>query len=91
MEQAVEASGKLLIEYPDFDANIHAYIKGDNPEIRLPYIFGRQRFPGDTHRFGYDFRILEKLSEEICFRNIEQSERQDYHSKDELGLRVECT
>ena len=80
--------GKLIIECPDFDEAVKEYIGGN--EKRLDNIFGLQRFPGDTHIFGYNFERLKQLVEEAGFRDIQKREPQDYHSKDEPCLRVEC-
>ncbi len=81
-------SGMLIIECPNFDDAVKEYIEGN--EKRLDNIFGLQRFPGDTHWFGYNFKRLKKILEEAGFQNILEREPQDYHSKDEPCLRVEC-
>lgn len=80
--------GKLIIECPDFDEAVKEYIQGN--EKRIDNIFGLQRFPGDTHQFGYNFKRLKEVLEETGFTDIEEKEPQDYHSKDEPCLRVEC-
>ena len=80
--------GKLIIECPNFDEAVKEYIEGN--EKRVYNIFGLQRFPGDTHQFGYNFKRLKKLLKEAGFKNIKEREPQDYHSKDEPCLRVEC-
>lgn len=80
--------GKLIIECPDFDEAVKEYIEGS--EKRLDNIFGLQRFPGDTHQFGYNFKRLEKLLEALGFKDIQETEPQDPHIKDEPCLRVEC-
>lgn len=80
--------GILIIECPDFDKAVKEYVEGN--EKRINNIFGLQRFPGDTHMFGYNFKRLKNLLEEASFINIKEKEPQDYHSKDELCLRVEC-
>lgn len=80
--------GMLIIECPDFDVAIKKYIEGD--EKQLNSIFGLQRFPRDTHQFGYNFKRLKKILKESGFKNIKEREPQDYHSKDEACLRVEC-
>ena len=80
--------GKLIIECPDFDAAVKEYIGGDAK--RIDNIFGLQRFNGDVHLFGYNFKSLKKLLEEAGFKNIKEKEPQDYHSKDEPCLRVKC-
>ncbi len=80
--------GKLIIECPDFDASVREYLEGN--EKRLDSIFGLQRFPGDTHQFGYSSKGLKNLLITSGFKNIRNSEAQDSHAKDEPCLRVEC-
>jgi len=80
--------GKLIIECPDFDEAVKEYIGGN--EKRIDNIFGLQRFPGDVHQFGYNFKRLKKALEEAGFEDIEQREPQDYHTKDEPCLRADC-
>lgn len=80
--------GKLIIECPDFDKAVKEYMAGN--EKRIDSIFGLQRFPGDTHMFGYNFKRLKTLLERTNFNNIKEKEPQDYHGKDEPCLRVEC-
>jgi hypothetical protein len=80
--------GKLIIECPDFDDAVKDYIEGN--EESIDNIFGLQRFPGDAHLFGYNFKRLEKLLEAVGFKDIQKREPQDPHIKDEPCLRVEC-
>ena len=80
--------GKLIIECLDFDKSVNEYVEGN--EKRIDNIFGLQRFPGDTHQFGYNFKRLEKLLEMVGFKDIQQREPQDSHTEDEPCLRVEC-
>lgn len=86
--RVLSPNGRLIIECPDFDKTVKEYIRGN--EERLNSIFGLQRFPGDTHLFGYNFERLKKNLEKVGFDNIRKKEPQDYHSKDEPCLRVEC-
>ena len=80
--------GRLIIECPDFDEAVKEYMGGN--EKRIDNIFGLQRFHGDTHQFGYNFKRLKNFLEEAGFQNILEREPQDYHGKDEPCLRVEC-
>jgi len=80
--------GVLIVECPDFDKAAKEYIEGN--EKRINNIFGLQRFPGDTHMFGYNFKRLKKVLEKAGFRDIQERKPQDYHTKDEPCLRVEC-
>ncbi len=80
--------GKLIIECPDFDEAVKEYLEGN--EKRIDNIFGLQKYPGDTHLFGYNFKRLKNLLEKAGFRDIRNKEPQDYHTKSEPCLRVEC-
>ncbi|MHC4131894.1 MAG: class I SAM-dependent methyltransferase [Planctomycetota bacterium] len=80
--------GKLIIECPNFDEAVKEYIQGN--EKRIDNIFGLQRFLGDVHQFGYNFKRLKKALENAGFTNIEEQEPQDYHTKDEPCLRIIC-
>jgi predicted SAM-dependent methyltransferase len=84
----ISPGGMLIVECPDFDKAVKEYIGGN--EKRINNIFGLQRFLGDTHMFGYNFKRLKKLLEEAGFRDIQEKEPQDYHTKDEPCLRIEC-
>ena len=79
---------KLIIECPDFDKSVKEYVEGN--EKRIDNIFGLQRFLGDTHLFGYNFKRLKKLLEDVGFKDVQRREPRDYHTKDEPCLRVEC-
>jgi len=80
--------GVLVIECPDLDKVIAEYIKGN--EKRINSIFGLQRFPGDTHLFGYNFKRLSEILAEVGFKNIQMENPRDYHAKDEPCLRIRC-
>lgn len=81
-------NGKLIIECPDFDEAVKEYIEGN--EKRIDNIFGLQRFHGDVHLFGYNFKRLKQLLENFGFEDIQKKDPQDYHTKDEPCLRIEC-
>lgn len=80
--------GRLIIECPDFDGAVKEYMQGN--ENRIDNIFGLQRFSGDVHQFGYNFKRLRKVLREAGFKDIEEKEPQDYHTKDEPCLRLDC-
>ncbi len=81
--------GRLIIECPDFDAAVKEYLEGN--ARRIDNIFGLQRFPGDTHLFGYNFPRLKEILAAAGFIQIERTAPQDYHTGEEPCLRVECT
>lgn len=80
--------GRLIIECPDFDGAVKQYMQGN--EKRIDNIFGLQRFAGDIHQFGYNFKRLKTVLGEVGFIDIRDEEPQDYHSNDEPCLRVDC-
>jgi hypothetical protein len=82
-------SGRLVIECPDLEQAIREYIGGNRD--RLFSIYGRQRFSGDTHYWGYDSVTLPKMLTEVGFSDIGLFPAQDYHVEKEPCLRAECT
>ncbi len=80
--------GQLVIECPNFDEAVKEYLNGN--EKRLDNIFGLQRFSGDAHLFGYNFRRLRRLLEDVGFKDIQEKAPTDYHASEEPCLRVEC-
>ena len=80
--------GRLIIECPDFDEIVKRYLEGD--EKQLDGIFALQRFEGDYHLFGYNFKRLRRVLKDRGFANIEKKDAQDYHVKEWPCLRVEC-
>jgi len=80
--------GKLVIECPNLDESVKEYLQGNDE--RLDNIFGKQRFPGDIHLFGYNFRRLRELLEVCEYRDIKECLPKDYHVQQEPCLRVEC-
>jgi len=84
------SGGKLIVECPDFDKNVRDYLKGNDPDIQLLYIFGRQRFLGDAHYFGYNFKRLKDVLEKCGFTNVKRKSAQDLHITEAACLRIEC-
>ena len=66
--RVIVPGGGLIIECPDFDKVVLEYIEGN--EIRIDNIFGLQRFHGDAHLFGYNFKRLKKILKDAGFNNI---------------------
>ncbi len=79
--------GKLIIECPD--RAIMEYLEGN--EERLYCIYGRQRFPGDNHYWGYNAKRLKENLEKIGFMEVLETDPQDYHKDNEPCLRIEAT
>lgn len=84
--RVLQPGGELVLELPDFDAGVREYLAGN--EERLYSIYGRQRFPGDAHQWGYNPRRLTLLLEQNGFGRIEFEEPQDYHAALAPCLRV---
>ena len=87
-DRVLFSGGRLIIEYPDFDEIVKRYLEGD--EKQLDGIFALQRFEGDYHLFGYNFKRLRRVLKDRRFANIEKKDAQDYHVKEWPCLRVEC-
>ena len=83
---ALSRGGSLIIECPNFDEAVREYLGGCDG--RLMNIFGLQRFPGDTHVFGYNATRLRRLLEEVGFREVVEEEPIDYHTASEPCIRV---
>lgn len=81
--------GTLIIECPDFDESVSRYVQGEDKQ--LDAIFGHQRFEGDYHLFGYNFKRLSSLLKDAGFVNILEKTPRDYHAKDWPCIRVECS
>ena len=80
------SGGRLVLECPDFDQAIQEYLDGD--ENRLFNIFGRQRFPGDTHLYGYNAKRLAQLLSQVGFIHIEEQLPQSSQILDEPCFRL---
>lgn len=78
--------GLLTIECPDFQAVVEGYVSGD--KRRIDNVFGKNRFPGDVHQWGYTYDSLRKLLEENKFQILEFSPGTDYHAKLEPCMRM---
>lgn len=87
--RVLEPGGKLVIECPDFDSAAREYLAGNAQ--RLDSIYGLQRFPGDTHFFGYNFSRLKEALEAAGGRMVLLKAAEDYHTASEPCIRVECT
>ena len=83
----LQPGGALIIECPNFDEAVREYLDGN--EFRIFNIFGLQRFRGDAHLFGYNFKRIEKILREAGFKEIQQTEPLDYHKNEEPCIRIE--
>jgi SAM-dependent methyltransferase len=86
--RVLKTGGRLVIECPDFDNDVREYLEGNTE--RLFSIFGRQRFHGDAHLWGYTATSLKELVESVGLTNCEIKPAQDYHAQKEPCLRLEC-
>lgn len=85
--RVLKPGGTLILECPHFDDAVREYLAGD--ENRLLNIFGRQRFKGDVHMWGYNPSRLKNLLHEIGFTEILESSPQSSQSLDEPSFRIE--
>lgn len=86
--RVLKPGGSMAMEMPDFDADVREYLAGNYE--RLFSIFGRDRFTGDIHHFGYNYQRLSALLSDAGFVYIREETAQDYHAKSEPCLRVVC-
>ncbi len=86
--RVLKPGGKLILECPHFDRAVREYLEGN--EARLMNIFGRQRFDGDAHLFGYNPQRLITILEQIGCVDISEKTPESSQSLDEPSLRIEC-
>ena len=84
----LKPGGTLVLECPDFEADIRDYLSGN--EERLYSIFGRQRFEGDAHHWGYTAKTLGRLLKQVGYTGVREVEATDYHTKFEPCIRIEA-
>ncbi len=87
-KRVLARGGLLVMECPDLDQAVREYLAGNKE--RLFSVYGRQRFPGDAHHWGYSTAGLKELLEAAGFTKIIFPPAQDYHKESEPCLRVEC-
>jgi len=80
--------GVFVVECPDLRADCQEFLTGNTE--RLFSIFGRQRFPGDAHHWGYTAESLCTLLREVGFEAPRTAEPIDYHSITEPCIRIEA-
>jgi predicted SAM-dependent methyltransferase len=78
------------IEVPNVDLTMKSYLDGNDAmqDKRIENIYGRQFFPGDQHCWGYNFKRLSKLLNQIGFINCKEINEWSYHQKEEPCLRI---
>lgn len=86
--RVLRPQGRLVIECPDFDKAVEQYLAGN--ERRIYNIYGLQRWPGDSHLFGYNFQRLSILLKAQGFIRIEEEKPLNGHAVHEPCLRVIC-
>jgi len=84
----LKSGGRLIMEMPNFEQVVKEYVDGNLR--RKDNIFGLNRFPGDTHQWGYGPVDIEKMLRYSGFVDIVVSEGTDYHVKFEPCMRVEA-
>ena len=85
--RVLKTGGVLVIECPDFDTAVRRYVAGD--QGMLFSVFGRHRFPGDEHSWGYSASSLMTMVENQGFSGTLCAPT-DYHKHTEPCLRIEC-
>ncbi len=86
--RVLKRGGCLVLECPDVDQAMREYLAGNDD--RLFSVYGRQRFAGDAHYWGYSENSLKRLMESAGFYEVNAVAPQDYHKDTEPCLRIEC-
>ena len=84
----LKLNGQLVIECPDFDETVREYLNGNAK--RIYDVYGKRRFPGDGHLFGYNFERLNSALTSVGFSEIRSCDPEDYHKDEQPCLRVEA-
>lgn len=90
----LQSGGTLVLELPDFDGVVEAYLDADDPEeveLLLKYVFGSQRFESDYHHWGWNFERLSGRIERAGFDRVERKPPKDYHTEEAPCMRLEAT
>lgn len=88
--RTLKYGGKFIAECPDVEAIIHDIAKNSNWDM-INHLYGLDRYPGDTHQWGYTRKALKALLKKHGFADIKISDGTDYHTLDEPSLRIEAT
>jgi len=86
--QKLQPGGIFVTECPNFKETVREYLEGNKQRIRN--VYGHQRYPGDSHRWGYDEETLPKLMRWAGFNVIHVGPGTDRHIVWEPCLRVEA-
>jgi hypothetical protein len=84
----LKPGGILVAECPDFRRDCEDFLAGNYE--RIYSVFGRQRFNGDAHFFGYTEQSLCDLLISTGFSSTAAMPPSDYHSNTEPCIRVEA-
>ena len=69
--------GTLYLEVPDFERTVallhKAYVENDTKAVHIwkTSIYGKQRYDGDAHHWGFDAKHLHELAQNAGFKEIE--------------------
>jgi predicted SAM-dependent methyltransferase len=85
----LKPGGRVIIECPDIVEVMRQYLAGN--EEMLFSVYGRNRYPHDTHMWGYSRASLSVLLNKLGFHTVICSDGTDYHARFEPCMRVEAT
>lgn len=85
--RVLRKGGKLIVECPNFRETVREYLAGNKK--RIANVYGHQRYPGDSHCWGYDNETLPALFEKFRFAVVHIGAGTDRHIVWEPCLRVE--
>ena len=85
-QRLLKPGGTIDVEVPNFDQTVRDYLAG-NLE-RIENIYGRQRWDGDAHFFGYNAERLSAVLTKAGFVDLTEATALSYHIAEEPCLRV---
>ncbi len=84
----LKKDGELIIEVPDFDQEIKEYL--DGYEERLINLYGRNRYDGDSHKWGWNIERLKRAIKSAGFVRSEEMFDYSNHSIEEPCIKIKA-
>lgn len=88
-KRVLKIGGKMIVECPDVELILKEIVHNSNWGM-LDHVYGLDRYPGDTHQWGYTRKSLKELFLKHGFNDIKISEGTDYHILTEPSIRIEA-
>jgi len=89
--RCLRPGGRLVVEFPDILLLVEQFKDGRVVESDLLFtLYGRARFPGDTHRWGWAASSMSPAFESVGLSDVKAGPGTDYHEGN-YNVRVEGT